>query len=247
MTSETDAVQHVVNTVARQLINREGDLHLTLVAPVVERLSEPGAGWRAVLTLLAELQRAGRVPAVRSITDVRENPAGRFEVVRLPVEAEALLERGPVGSGWLGAELVAPGRPAWLLDERVVQARLRDRPDPLPDLRSQAELVTGTDGGRRGVALWPVSAPPSRRGTVRPVLPPELVGVWAESRHGELIVAGRTVQPAEIALLLNDLELSDRPVLLIPAIGEGGLASFAARLSRVVGQPVMAALHPVRG
>ncbi|HYS36049.1 MAG TPA: TcdA/TcdB catalytic glycosyltransferase domain-containing protein, partial [Pseudonocardiaceae bacterium] len=52
-------------TLIRELRNRRGDLHLTLVAPVINGLPEPDAAWHALLTFLLERPEiAGEIATV---------------------------------------------------------------------------------------------------------------------------------------------------------------------------------------
>ncbi|HEY6497010.1 MAG TPA: hypothetical protein VIZ43_27345, partial [Trebonia sp.] len=62
---EDFVVQRVVSTLARGLYNRQGDLHLAGVAPVVLGLPDPSAAWRAVTGFIMDHpQLAGRVQTV---------------------------------------------------------------------------------------------------------------------------------------------------------------------------------------
>lgn len=93
--------QRLVQTLVRELHNREGDLHLTLVAPVVDRHPQRELVWTAVLRhLAADPVLSG---LVNRVTSRAVSPAGEL-VVDLPPEAAAVIVRnGPPGevSSWL--------------------------------------------------------------------------------------------------------------------------------------------------
>ncbi|MGD0559462.1 MAG: hypothetical protein ABSA93_31380, partial [Streptosporangiaceae bacterium] len=131
-----DTTARVITTLARQLFTREGDLHLTGVAPVIAALPDPDAVWTATLTILAELIAAGAVPPVTSVTRFRWSDNGAPQHAFLPPEAEALLDRDPAPGPWLGRTIAAPGDPAWILDEAVTPGRLLTHPAPPPPLSS---------------------------------------------------------------------------------------------------------------
>jgi hypothetical protein len=229
---------------ARQLVTREGNLHLTAVAPVVAALPDPDAAWVAVLMLLAELAERKVVPPVTSVTWFRWADDGTPEQVLLPPEAQALIMPETEAAGWLGAELAAAGEPAWLLDEAVVPARLRARPVPgarWTTLRALTEVVAGGDGAIAGLRIRPARPGP---GGLPLVLPGFLV-VEVAGRLG-LPWAGpgrqHPLTPEDVALLLCDLGLAGRPVLLVdqgrPA-GGPTLRDWAARLAALLRQPVL--------
>jgi hypothetical protein len=106
-----------------QLITREGNLYLTAVAPVVSQLPDPDAVWITILYFLAGLEEVRAL--VTSITDHRIGDDGSHERVRLPPEAEALLDRRAIPPRWLGGDLANTGAPVWLLDEAVTPVALR--------------------------------------------------------------------------------------------------------------------------
>src|SRR5262249_6381764 len=76
-------------TLARQLITREGNLHLTAITPVITTLPDPDAAWTAIITLLAELTTAGTLPPPTSITQFRYNDDGTPSPTTLPPPADA--------------------------------------------------------------------------------------------------------------------------------------------------------------
>jgi hypothetical protein len=239
----------VVAVLARQLVTREGDLHLTAVAPVVAGLPDPGAAWIAVLRLVAELAERGVVPAVRSVTWFRWADDGSAEQVVLPPEAQELVETVAVGGGWLGGGAAAAGEPAWLLDEAVVAARLRVWPVPggrRAALRALTRVVAGADGGVAGLCVGP--ARPGAGGPV--VVPAGYVAVEVAGRLGQPWAGPHPLAPEDVAVLLGDLGLAGRPVLLVDQARPGGgptLCTWAAHLAALLHQPVLAveAAHPV--
>ena len=240
-----------VATLARQMISREGDLHLTAVAPVIESLPDPGAAWIAVLALFAQLAEARLVPRVTSVTQFRWADDGRPEHVTLPPEAESLLDRAYAADGWLGADLAAPGQPAWLLDEAVTSARLRwpaAAPYTTAALREVTELITGPDGTITGIRLpaRPAQAagPAQAGGAARPLpMPPGYLAVHVEGHLGQPWAGHYPVPPEHLAVLLWNLGLAGRRVLLVNRARSAGgcpaLHGYATRLAALLGQPVL--------
>jgi hypothetical protein len=86
-------VRDVVATLVRDLYNREGDLHLTLVAPVIAGLPDPEAGWRAAVGFI--LSRRDLRDLIMTITDrLAWAPDGEHAetvVVALPGDVRAAL------------------------------------------------------------------------------------------------------------------------------------------------------------
>ncbi|CAM5572467.1 hypothetical protein SFUMM280S_00884 [Streptomyces fumanus] len=110
--------QMVVQTLVRDLHNRQGDLHLTQVAPVVSRHPQPDLLWEAVLRFLADRPEfASRVVAV---TDRREEPEGEVRV-ELPPAARELLH--------IDTETADDQQMHWL-GEYLTPAALRPAPAP---------------------------------------------------------------------------------------------------------------------
>ncbi len=106
-------------TLIRELYNREGDLHLTYVAPVIAGLPDPAAAWRAIITFI--LSQPGLRP-ITTVTDrllhLGDGEAGTVVlVVDLPADVRAALglSDGPDGHDppgiWRLAELMRPVRP----------------------------------------------------------------------------------------------------------------------------------------
>lgn len=228
----------IVTILARQLINREGNLYLSEVAPVVEALPEPGAVWIAVLTLLTDLVDAGTVPPVSSVTEMGLGNSGTLERVDLPPEAERMLERTWQPNGWFGANLVTPGRPVWLLDELVTPARLRSTAQrasttSLDELRSRANIFVDAYGATSGLQLG--------AGAVTQNVPSGYLGIWAEGRDGAVFAGDLRVRPDDLALLLDEVGGSGRRVLLVTDAGpDEPVASFADRLAALIHRPVLA-------
>ncbi|MGC4807655.1 hypothetical protein [Micromonospora sp. DT233] len=105
-----------------QFLSRGGDLALTAVAPLVRGLPDPDAGWTALLLAFPEL--SADLGAVTSVTDRRRNHDRSLDVVELPPEAEALLDRAVEPRSWFGSA-AGTGRECWFLGERTVPVRLR--------------------------------------------------------------------------------------------------------------------------
>ncbi|WP_452039175.1 WXG100-like domain-containing protein [Amycolatopsis samaneae] len=82
--------QKVVQTLVRDLHNRDGDLHLTAVDGVVRRHPDPDAVWTAALGYLAS--RPELASLVRSVTDHELIAVDQEKVVELPPGAARLLE-----------------------------------------------------------------------------------------------------------------------------------------------------------
>jgi hypothetical protein len=106
-------IRDVVATLVRDLYNREGDLHLTLAAPVIAGLPDPDFGWRAVTDYI--LSQPDLRSLVTMVTD-RETWSGNERhtqtvVLPLPGEVRAALRLpdvpDPQGS-WLRGELARP-------------------------------------------------------------------------------------------------------------------------------------------
>ena len=143
-----------------QSVAREGDLYLATIDPVVRTLPDPGAAWIALLTVLPTLPGAARIT---SVTDVRRRDDHGMERIELPPEAQALIDRHAFGGAsgapadWLGAELAADGGTvAWLVDERVEAAALRDRTEARSPLELFARLTEVAHDASSGepVGLW---------------------------------------------------------------------------------------------
>ncbi|GAB3240339.1 hypothetical protein [Kineosporia babensis] len=236
--SDPAALIDVITVLSRQLVNRSGNLYLCEVAPVIATQPDPDAAWIAVLTKLAQLRAANRIPLVTSITDNRWNDAGEIEIVDLPPEAEALLVRYPRPQGWLGAGLNAPGQPVWLADESVEPVRLRphsgkiERYRPIPVSRRGRVIGLRYDDGL-GRELTEA-------------VPPEATLVWARRWCAQPWSGAGRIRVHELAADLIEAGLHERPVMIVTRPGErtsggaaeAGLAGFAAQLSALLGQLV---------
>ncbi len=133
----TATLTRAATTLARQLTTREGNLHLTAIAPVITALPDPDAAWTALITLLAELTTTGTIPPCTSITQFRWNDDGTPSHVTLPPEAEAHITRTP------------QPQTTWLLDEAVVPAGLTTRTQPTMADGVLQQAGAGTTVGRR--------------------------------------------------------------------------------------------------
>jgi hypothetical protein len=122
--AHTDPLSTLVGcvTVLRwQYLSRSGDLCLTAIAPVVRGMPDPDAAWTALLLAFPDLSTD--LGPVTSVTDCRRNQDQTLDVVRLPPQAEALLDRSAVPRHWFGTGAVA-GSEYWFMGERIVAARL---------------------------------------------------------------------------------------------------------------------------
>ncbi|MGW4995843.1 hypothetical protein ACWEQ3_51345, partial [Streptomyces mirabilis] len=132
--TRTEVVQRVVRvaaTLIRELHNREGDLHLTLVAPAVERLPDPGAAWEAALGFIAQTPQLATL--VRTVTMHKLNLHNERVTVELPEGARRLLAFDQMAVERTHEAGLAPGQPTWVLAEIVQPARLlaqREEPGP---------------------------------------------------------------------------------------------------------------------
>jgi hypothetical protein len=196
-----------LTTLARQLTSREGNLHLTAVAPAITTLPDPDTAWTAILTLLAELTASGAVPAVTSITEYRLTDDAAPSHVRLPREAEHLIDRNPPPGPWLGHQTTKPGHPAWLLDETVTPAALRPQPQAAPPLTTHLTHVDGTPvlhvGGRPDPAAPP---PPTIGGHATIAVNASYGQAWATPHH--------PLNPEDLALHLHHHNLHNHPLLI---------------------------------
>ncbi|WP_331282894.1 hypothetical protein [Kineosporia mesophila] len=231
-----DRLVDAVSVLARQLINRPGNLFLTEVAPIIRTLPDPAAAWIAVLTETARLQTAGEVRRVTSVTHSRWDDQGRMEIVDLPPEAEAMLVPHHRPRGWLGAGLNRPGQPVWIRDEAVEPCRLRVTAGPAVRRVEPARVY------RSGQVLGLRYVPNIGAGS----FPPGSTTVWAHRWCGQPWSATARIRPEEMALDLFAAGLHERPVLIVTAPGErisggaqeAGLGDFAARLGALLGVPV---------
>ncbi|MFJ2478074.1 hypothetical protein ACIOWI_34780 [Streptomyces sp. NPDC087659] len=127
-------VIRIAATLIRGLYNREGDLRLTEVAPVVERLPDPSAAWEAVLSFIAQTPHlAERIRTItrHKLSYIHDNPITVTlppSVLRLLAFDETAAERARIG-------ILRSGETGWLLGEVVEPARfLQPGQAPGPDL-----------------------------------------------------------------------------------------------------------------
>ncbi|MGW4482232.1 hypothetical protein ACWEOE_00190 [Amycolatopsis sp. NPDC004368] len=84
-----ELTKRVVQSLVRDLYNRDGDLHLTAVEPAVRRHPDPDLVWHAALSFLAA--DPDLAPLVRTVTDQHTHQGGLHDVA-LPPSARALLD-----------------------------------------------------------------------------------------------------------------------------------------------------------
>ncbi|MBQ6643431.1 MAG: hypothetical protein IJH84_20675, partial [Saccharopolyspora sp.] len=111
-----DLTRKVIQTLVRDLHNREGDLHRTAVGPALARHADPDAVCTAALRFIAN--RPELAGMVRSITD-RYWADGKFHDTPLPEAARDLFVVAPTGHRDMLAETVKPAAvrtPATSLD-----------------------------------------------------------------------------------------------------------------------------------
>ncbi|GAB6903768.1 hypothetical protein JCM9957A_68600 [Kineosporia succinea] len=218
----------VVASLVRRLISRPGDLHLTAVAPVIETMPDPDAAWLALLRFLALLAERNAVPQITSVTRFRWTDDGRPDYVGLPAAAERLLvpTRGR-GDGF-ARELGQTRELAWVLDELVVPMKLVLAP-PEGDLATSRIAAASSVVTR---AAW---------------LPDGFTGVQLSGRDGRACVGRVLVTPEDVAAVLSGVGPLTGPILLRMAGGpEHGREWFAARLTALLGRPVVVAHEPGR-
>ncbi|WP_285599429.1 hypothetical protein [Kineosporia sp. NBRC 101731] len=184
----------LVTATVRRLIARDGDLHLSAIAPVIEAQPDPAPLWWAVLALIAELAGSSGIPSVRSVTEVRLDDDGRVQQARLPEAVEALLRRAPHGEPWLGAELSPEGGPVWMLGELVRPARLLREPvayRPVAPLRlatDRARAAADASGQAASVIIAGL-ARTVRQHQNRPLVPLPTDIAELEGARGEAVLA----------------------------------------------------------
>ncbi|MFF3855685.1 hypothetical protein [Micromonospora sp. NPDC002575] len=142
-----------------QHLSRSGDLCLTAVAPLVRGLPEPDTAWTALLLAFGHL--CTDLGPVTSVTDRRRNQDQTLDVVVLPPEAEALLDRTASPATWFGSGAhcgdaggagpeVTAVREHWFLGERTVPARLLPRRHAPPDGRDGRDHITDLPAAAAG-------------------------------------------------------------------------------------------------
>lgn len=245
-----DRLERVVTTLARNLVNRDGDLYLTEVAPVVQALPDPDAAWTTVLRFLARAQADGRVARVRSVTDVRRDNDDVVRHVLLPPAAQAclhLLRPEQVEGPWLGEGARISGAAVWLQDELVTPAvLLAPDQEPAPRASTLARPITDRESAVVGLDLTDAGSGSAAEvgdrtasADVRVAVPTGWTGVRMTARWGEPVLAGSGVREEELLDALRTWpELTGRPLMLLPTAGSGGLGAFAERLAAVSGYPV---------
>ena len=150
----------IVSTLERGLVDRDGDLHLTAVAPVVAALPNPDAAWRAVIRFL--LTQPDVVERIRTITDrvltVEADGRVTTHVVPLPAPVRAAL-------GLIDPEPPADPEGVWRLGELM-----------RPFRGAQLEHLTDDPADDAGVGTAPPSDGPASG-------PQILVSVFGDHDH----------------------------------------------------------------
>ncbi|MCW2883138.1 MAG: hypothetical protein JWQ95_7238, partial [Sphaerisporangium sp.] len=154
-------LQRVISTLVRGLYDRDGDLHLTAVAPVINGLPDPAAAWEAVLAFI--LERDSLADRIRTITDQVLYYTDRYETDRVDLP-----------SSIAGRLYIEYGNGEWLLGERFRRAVVRrDRTRELP-----APPTVPTATGTRPVQADGEDT--SADSSVPPVRPPGDLGTAPE-------------------------------------------------------------------
>jgi hypothetical protein len=112
-------VRDVVASLVRDLYNREGDLHLTLVAPVIAGLPDPDAGWRAAVGFI--LSRPDLRDLIRTVTDrlFWSSDGRRAELASVPLPADV---RAALGVPDVPTSQITEG--TWILGELARPANI---------------------------------------------------------------------------------------------------------------------------
>ncbi len=240
----TATLTRAATTLARQLTTREGNLHLTAIAPVITALPDPDAAWTALITLLAELTTTGTIPPVTSITQFRWNDDGTPSHVTLPPEAEAHITRTPApDTPWLGHTTTAPGHPALLLDETITPATLTTRPHHtnLPPLRVLAQPLTDPHGTTIGLRI---PAPPHSPPAPAPPAPPGHAIIELDTQYGHAWTGHHPITPDDLAILLTEHGLHTQPLLITTTTPSPHTPrQLATHLTHLLHQPTLTTDH----
>jgi len=223
------ATKLIVSTLVRGVRNGEGVLDLMEVLPVVQRQPAPDAVWVDALTMVRDL--VGH--EVAWVADVRLEDSGVETAAILPAAARALIE------------LTDPGTERWVLDQRQRPARMRRAHESWsePPLQRLHEVRHGPDGRVDRVWLRTPEQAADRAlqdAFDKMAVPRGYVGVWLDSRQGHAWVGDMPVTPAEVAALLDELGLGDRPVFLAMSEAAAPYVNFADNMWQAHGQPVRA-------
>jgi hypothetical protein len=101
----------VVAELGRGMLDRDGDVHLTAVAPIINGLPDPAAAWRAAIRYI--LARRDVFGPVRTVTDRIIATNRRDAVVDLPADVAADLGTRSLGHArerWVRGEMRRPTR-----------------------------------------------------------------------------------------------------------------------------------------
>jgi hypothetical protein len=113
---------NITETLVRELFNRRGNLHFTLITPALERLSDPGRAVAAALEFISRTpDLASKVESItthaRSIRDDHRR-LDKLTEAYIPALAYEFLSFGS------RAHILKPEKPKWILGQLVVPARM---------------------------------------------------------------------------------------------------------------------------
>ncbi|MFE8950389.1 hypothetical protein [Streptomyces sp. NPDC007856] len=147
----TNLLVKAAATLVRDLYNRDGDLHLTQVASVVDRLPDPAAGWEALVGFIARTPQLAE--RVRTVTlyklDMDNNPIR----VGLPPAARRHLALDSEAAQRTTEGGLVTGEPEWVLGEIVQPARI------LPDGSQRGVTHDGDSSGHLVGPLFELAGP----------------------------------------------------------------------------------------
>ncbi|MGW3859681.1 hypothetical protein [Micromonospora arida] len=234
----TDVLTRVVTELGRGLVDREGDLHLTAVAPIVAGLPDPDAAWRAVVTFI--LDRPDVFGDVRTVTDRLIVNEKDDETVKLPADVRAALGLDTLDPGdrWIRGEHLHPAAPTRVVEVGAHRVVVRTTSN---NQRQQFVLVPDAE--------WATIAN-------RPLLPegnnPALIAHGSENntitvpiRNNDGATGEAQLTPAETSTLMN-LLAPDTPTWILAACATGAIdGGFAQQTANATGHGVLAPTGPI--
>ncbi|GID32212.1 hypothetical protein [Paractinoplanes brasiliensis] len=131
----SEVLARAATSLVRGLHNREGDLHLTSIAPIINGLPEPDAAWEALVEFLL---RTPGLPAIRTVTDrtlVNSDEGAVVVVLPLPAVVRRRLGLEPLDPG-------AEPDQGWRLAEFPRPAQVAARPSGLTPLSTITSTMT---------------------------------------------------------------------------------------------------------